>query len=112
MTSICNPLQFDAGRTAQFRRGNSAINISNASHDTISRRNSLASKEYDSKSNKEKFQTMYTWYDRMGYPNRDMMKKKMPIIDPTITAEDIDGLPWLSDGQRLNFVKMNKILLK
>ena len=49
---------------------------------------------------------------KMGHPNCDAMKKKMSLVEPSITAEDIDALPWLHDGLRLNIAKMNALYLK
>jgi len=55
---------------------------------------------------------MYSWYACMGHPNCDAMKKKMSLVEPNITAEDIDALPWLHDGLRLNMAKMNALYVK
>jgi len=51
-------------------------------------------------------------HPKMGHPNCDAMKKKMSLVEPSITAEDIDALPWLHDGLRLNIAKMNALYLK
>jgi len=87
---------------------------------TRRRRVVIAAQEYDDDngdngdmpSHKEIVRILYTWYGRMGHPSRETMKKKILLVEPDITEKDIDELPWLRDGQRLNIVKMNAILLK
>jgi len=61
---------------------------------------------------KEKLRIIYTWYTRMGQPDRETMKKRIAIVHPDISSEDIDRLPWMRNGLRLNIVKMNAMCLK
>jgi len=61
---------------------------------------------------KEKLCIIYTWYTCMGQPDHESMKKRICNVHPDISSDDIDRLPWMHNGTRLNIVKMNAICLK
>lgn len=48
----------------------------------------------------------FQWYGRMGQPNRQDMKRFILKEHPEITPQDIDKLPWKSNGRRLDMSSM------
>lgn len=52
------------------------------------------------------FLKCFQWYGRMGQPNRQDMKRFIVKAHPEITAQDIDKLPWKSNGRRLDMSLM------
>ncbi len=99
--NIIRTQSFDYNITTPAERRNSQDEVVTASSNVVS-----------VPLHQERFRTMYTWYARLGQPNRETMKQKMWLLEPRITAQDIDGLPWIHDGQRLHMTKMNALFLQ
>ena len=56
---------------------------------------------------------VYTWYTRLGQPNKTKFKAKiasMPDID--ITENDVDVLPWVLNGTAVNVARINAHLVE
>jgi hypothetical protein len=60
-----------------------------------------------------KCKACYTLYVWMGHPNRTDMKRR--VADMTegcdITVADVDDLPWMPGGKRLNVIEVNKLII-
>jgi hypothetical protein len=54
----------------------------------------------------------FNWYKRMGNPNRADMKRRIVDMEEScgIKAEDVDLLPWMASGKRLDFMGVNKLI--
>jgi hypothetical protein len=54
------------------------------------------------------------WHARMSQPNRTDMKRRVADLPECcdITVADVDALPWMPGGKRLNVIEMNKLFLR
>lgn len=62
----------------------------------------------------KKFRDMIMWYNRLGDPNKETMKRKVKNLprDCDITEEDIDTLPWMCHGRFINIAALNKMIIQ
>jgi len=55
----------------------------------------------------------YTWYARLGQPNREQMKRRVARMSSRcgITPSDVDKLAWICNGARISIGAMNDSLV-
>lgn len=56
----------------------------------------------------------YTWYARLGQPNREQMKRLIARMSSScgIKTSDIDKLAWINNGDRISVSAMNQSLVE
>lgn len=56
----------------------------------------------------------YTWYARLGQPNREQMKRRVARMSSScgIRTNDVDKLAWINNGERISISAMNESLVK